>query len=74
MGRLESTMETDVTERKVGSHGNLLCDAGSSKPALHDHLEGRDGVGDRKAVQEGGDMPLPVTDSCCCVAGTNTIL
>lgn len=46
----------------MGSHGNLLCDAGSSKPALHDHLEERDGVGDRKAVQEGGDMPLPVTD------------
>ena len=29
-----------------------------------DNLEGWDGVGDGREVQEGGDICIPVTDSC----------
>ena len=34
--------------------GNLLCDAGTSNPVLCDNLEGWDGVGGGREVQEGG--------------------
>jgi len=38
--------------------GNLLYDAGSSNLVLSDNLEGYDGVGGGKEVQEVGDMWL----------------
>ena len=44
--------------------GNLLYDAGSSNPVLCDNPEGWDGVGGRKEIQEGGDIYMPVADSC----------
>ena len=37
-------------------------------------LEGWDGVGEGRGVQEGGDICTPVADSCCCVAEANTML
>ena len=37
-----------------------------------DNLEGWDGVGDGKEVQEGGDICIPVADSCLCMAETDT--
>ena len=33
-------------------------------PVLCDNLEGWDGVGDGREVQEGGDMCMTVADSC----------
>ena len=44
--------------------GNLLYDAGSSNPVLHDYLKGWDGAGGEKEVQEGVDIPMPMTDPC----------
>ena len=44
------------------------------RPVLCDNLEGCDGVGDGRKVWEGGDTCIPVVDSCCCMAETNTIL
>ena len=44
--------------------GNLLYDAGSSNPVLCDNLEGRDGVGNGREIQEGGDIHIPMADSC----------
>ena len=44
--------------------GNLLCDARSSNPVLSDNLEGWNGVGSGKEVQAGGDMCVPMADSC----------
>ena len=41
---------------------------------LCDNLEGWDGVGGGREVQEGGDISIPMADSCCCMAKTNTIL
>ena len=32
------------------------------------------GEGDGREVQEGGDICIPVADSCWCMAETNTIL
>ena len=61
------------TENRI-ANGNLLYDAGSSNPVLCDNLEGWYGVGGGREVQEGGDISMRMTDSCCCTAETNTIL
>ena len=37
-----------------------------------DNLEGWGGVGGEREVQEGGGIFIPVADSCCCMAETNT--
>ena len=39
-----------------------------------DNLEGGDGVGCGREVPEGGDICIPMTDSCLCMAETNTTL
>ena len=41
---------------------------------LCDNLEGWDGVGGGREVQEGGDICILKADSCCCMAEANTIL
>ena len=38
-----------------------------------DNLEGWDGMGDEREVQEGGDRCIPMADSCRCMAETNII-
>ena len=54
--------------------GNLLHDSGSASPVLCDSLEGWDGVGGGRGDREGGDICIPMTDSCWCMAETKTIL
>ena len=44
--------------------GTLLYDTRSSNPMFCDNLEGWDGVGGGREVQEGGNIYTPVTDSC----------
>ena len=44
--------------------GNLLCDSGSSKPVFCDNLEVWGGVGGGREIQEGGDICIPMADSC----------
>ena len=39
-----------------------------------DNLEGWDGVGCGREVPEGGDICIPMTDSCLCIAETSTTL
>ena len=36
--------------------------------------EGWDGERDGREVQEGGDICIPMADSCCCMAETNATL
>ena len=45
-----------------------------AQPSARDNLEGCDGEGGGREVQEGGDTCIPVADSCGCMAETNTIL
>ena len=54
--------------------GDLLYEAGSSNPVTYDNLEGWDGMGVGREVQEGGVTCIPVTDSYGCMAETNTTL
>ena len=44
--------------------GNLLYDAGRSNSMFWDNLEGWDEVESRREVQEGGDICVPMADSC----------
>ena len=46
------------------ARGNLLCDAENPKRMLCDNLEGWDGVRGGREVQEGGDICMPMADSC----------
>ena len=51
-----------------------MYDAGNSKPGICDNLEGWEGEGGGRWVQEGGDMCIPMADSCWCMAKTIRIL
>ena len=65
----ESSIETyALLFVKERASENLLYDAESSNPVLYDNLEGQDGVGGGKEVQEGGDIQIPMADSCWCTA------
>ena len=55
---------------KQPASGNLLYDAGSSNLVLCDNLEGWDGVGGGRKVQEEGDRGISMADSCCCMKPT----
>ena len=54
---------------KYIASGHLLCDA-----MLCDNLEGWDGVGAGREVEEGRDICIPTADSCWCMAETNNIV
>ena len=41
---------------------------------LCDNLKGWDGVGGGREVQEGGDICIPMVDSCLYMAETNMLL
>ena len=71
----ESSIETYISPyvKQVAS-GHLLHDAGSSNLRLYDNLEGWDGVGGGRKIQEGVDIPILMADSCWYMAETNTIL
>ena len=61
----ESSMETYTpSSAKHMASGNLLYDSGNSKQGLCNNLEGWDWEGDGRQVQEGGDICIPMADSC----------
>ena len=45
------------------ANGNVLCVSGNSN-GLCINLEGWDGEGDGREVQKGGDIYIPMADSC----------
>ena len=53
---------------------NLLCDLGSSDRCSLTAWRGWDEVEGGREVQEGGDVCMPIADSGCRVAETNTVL
>ena len=71
----ESSMETyTLPFVKYISSGNLLNDVGNSDPLLCDNLEGWLGVGGGREVQKGGDICIPMADSCWRLTENNKIL
>ena len=59
----ESNMETDITICKIDSQWKFAVCLTELKQGLCDHLEGWHGEGDRREVQEGGDICMPMADS-----------
>ena len=60
----KSNMETYITICKVDSQWEFAVCLRELKQQLCINLEGWHGEGDGKEVQEGGDISIPMTDSC----------
>ena len=56
-------METHFTICTIDSQWEFALTQGAQL-VLCDNLEGWDGVGEGREVQEGGDMCIPMADSC----------
>ena len=71
----ESSMETYTSPYvKLDSWGEFAIWLRELKLGLCDNVEGWDGVGGGRELQEGGDICIFMTDSCWYMAETNTIL
>ena len=51
----------------------MLYDVGALIWCFWGSLEGNDGMGSGREVQEEGDAHIPMADSCCYMVKTNTI-
>ena len=60
----ESNMETYITIFKIDSQWEFAVCLRELKQGLHISLEGWDGEGDGREVQEGEDICTPMADSC----------
>ena len=60
----KSNMETYITICKIDSQREFAVCLRELKQQLCINLEGWHGEGDGKEVQEGGDISIPMTDSC----------
>ena len=60
----ESNMETYITICKIDSQREFAVWLRKLKQGLYVNLEGWDVEGDGKEVQKGGDMCIPMADSC----------
>ena len=60
----KSIMETYITICKIDSQWEFAVWLRKLKQGLCINLEGWDGVGDRREVQKGGDICIPMADSC----------
>ena len=60
----ESNMEIYITICKIDSQWEFAVCLMEFKQGLCINLEGWDGEGDGREVQEGGDICIPMADSC----------
>ena len=60
----KSNMETYITICKIDSQWEFAVWLRKHKPGLCINLEGQDGEGDGWEVQKGGDIYIPMADSC----------
>ena len=60
----KSNVETYITVCKIDGQGEFAVWLRKLKQGLCINLEGRDGVGDGREVQKGGDICIPLDDSC----------
>ena len=70
----KSNTETYITICKIDSQQEFALWLGKIKQGLCINLEGWDGEGDGKEVQKGGDMCIPMADSCWGLTENNKIL
>ena len=70
----KSNIETYITICKIDSQWEFDVWLRKLRQGLCVHLEGWDGEGDRREVQEGEDMCVPMADSCWGVTENNKIL
>ena len=61
---MESNMETYITICKIDSQWEFAVWLRKLKQGLCINLEGYDGEGGGREVQKGGDICIPVADSC----------
>ena len=61
---VESNMETYITICKIDSQQEFAVWLRKLKQGLCINLEGWDGEGDGRGVQKGGDIFIPMADSC----------
>ena len=59
----KSNMETYITICKIDSQQELAVWLWKFKQGLCINLEGRDGEGDGREVENGGDICIPMADS-----------
>ena len=59
----KSNMETYITICKIGSHREFSIQFRKLKQGLCINLEGWDREGDRREVQKGGDICIPMAES-----------
>ena len=60
----KSNMEAYITICKIDSQQAFAVWSGNSNQGLCINLEGWDGERDRRKVQKGGDVCMPMADSC----------
>ena len=60
----KSNMETYITIYKIGSQWDFAVWLRKLKQGLHINLEGWNGEEDGREVQKGGDIYIPMSDSC----------
>ena len=60
----KSNMETYITMCKIDSQQEFAVCLRKRKQGLCINLEGWHGEGDEGEVQEGGDISIPMADSC----------
>ena len=60
----ESNMETYITICKIDIQWQFAVCLSELKQGLCINLEGRDGEGNGREGQEGGDIYIPMADSC----------
>ena len=60
----KSNMETYITICKIYSQQEFAVGSGNSNRGLCVNLEEWEGAGDVREVQKGGDMCVPMADSC----------
>ena len=61
---VQSNMETYITICKIDSQWEFAVCFRKLKQELCINLEGWEREGDRSELQEGGDVCVPMTDSC----------
>ena len=70
----ESNMETYITICKTDSQWEFAVWLRELNQGFCDNQRGWDGEGDGREMQEGGDICIPMADSCWYLAENNKIL